>query len=284
MSGVKCYMCTSKGSINIDEAAQCVKCNAYFHQSCFLRVKDKDGSLKCCKATRSPNMSSIEKSPSSQPLDREFFKNELSAMRNDIINRIDSLETKFGNRLNTVESKIEEHDTDIIDLTERVNIVEQQSEKFKCDVETSILVEIADRKKRELNVIIYNLEEKQTVQEDISALIDNFRGAPFNADNIHAFRIGGKKTEFVRPLKVKFINKDFAHWLLINSKRGLDTTIKCVPDRTQYQRTQFKDVINELNVRKSKGENNIQLKYVNGTPAIISKKTSVSKNGEKNRA
>lgn len=49
-----------------------------------------------------------------------------------------------------------------------------------------------------------------------------------------------------------------------------------MPDRTAAQKKNFIKVISELNERKNNGENNLQLKFINGNPQI--KERKVSKN------
>lgn len=279
MPNIKCFSCKNKGPItHLEEAAKCENCNAYYHGSCFQRAKE--GSFKCCNK-RSSSISSDNNVTANQPLDRDFLKNELQAMRNDIIHRIDSLETKLESRLSTVEKQSEKHDNDILDLSGRLDVLELSSGKVKDELENAILAEVADRCQRVSNAIIYNLEEKDSNNDDILALLENFAGAPFKTEDIRAFRIGSKEGGNTRPLKVMFRSKSFAHWLITHSKQGVDVNIKCVPDRTSNQRAQFKKLVEELNQRKSNGEKDIMIKHINGIPTICNKRDS-SKNDRTN--
>lgn len=300
MSGEKCFMCknsATKGPIaNLADAAQCT-CGSYYHQSCYQRqTKSSAGLLKCCLEKQAALQAA-------QPLDRAFLIKELQALRGNLQTdisknsdelgaRIDLLGSKLEKRIGKIEdivnvhdkkiqdneNNVKKHDTDIADLEEKFLCLEQNIGKWKQDSEDFISAEVYDRCRRDRNVIVYNIAEHALPADDIKVLLQNYPTAPFNENDVRSTRLGEKKENLVRPLKLVFNNKDFAHWLFANSKNGIDKNIKCVPDRTALQRKKFSEIIKELNTRKENGEKNLQLKFVNGTPQITLKKNSLPKN------
>lgn len=292
-----CKNSATKGSIaNLADAAQCT-CGSYYHQSCYQRqTKSSAGLLKCCLEKQAALQAA-------QPLDRAFLIKELQALRGNLQTdisknsdelgaRIDLLGSKLEKRIGKIEdivnvhdkkiqdneNNVKKHDTDIADLEEKFLCLEQNIGKWKQDSEDFISAEVYDRCRRDRNVIVYNIAEHALPADDIKVLLQNYPTAPFNENDVRSTRLGEKKENLVRPLKLVFNNKDFAHWLFANSKNGIDKNIKCVPDRTVLQRKNFSEIIKELNTRKENGEKNLQLKFVNGTPQITLKKNSLPKN------
>lgn len=300
MDHLKCFTCRNsagKGTLNIEDAAQCESCDTYYHLSCHKRAMQSRGPLKCC----------LEKEANA-PISRGFLLGEFKSLREDmnkhhseIVTRMDSMEVKLETRLENVEiqltahesqlknhqSLLDTHGREITDVGEQIHLFKTEGDHWKSHVEESILSEVADRIRREANVFVYNLpQENNGDMSNIALLLQNFSTAPFSASDVKAaVRIKTKVPNKISPLKVTLSNKEFARWLFVHSKKGADPSVKCVPDRTATQKSNFSKVIAELNERKDRGESNIKLKYINGNPQIVEEKGSKNsrKTGQKDK-
>ena len=325
MAEEKCFSCrnsATKGPIvNLEDAPTCEDCGAFYHPSCYVRAIEEKKSAgkvpKCCVLGFSfPNT-----------LDKATFSREIKALRtfiddnhNTMIDKMQNLESKFDKKLVEIENKlvvqdsmlvehekkINDHDNQLLSVDEKLHSLEnkcdswqqdtedimlQKNDQWKREAAENILQEVAERKRRETNVIVYNLSGKENMT-DVQLLMSNFPEAPFQASDIYARRIKPKNIKnsasasssnagsntAVYPLKVFFQKQDYAHWLLLHSKQGTDHNVKCVQDRTYLQRETFSRVFTELNDRKSKGEKNLQIKFVNGIPQI-----KIIKENQKNK-
>ncbi|KAF5283665.1 hypothetical protein FQR65_LT13789 [Abscondita terminalis] len=84
----------------------------------------------------------------------------------------------------------------------------------------------------------------------------------------------GKVSSKRRPIKVCFADKDSAI-IVLKAVRTMGTgNIKFSSDRTQSQRDYLKSLYEELHRRKSEGETNLLIKYVNGNPFVLNKGTN----------
>lgn len=93
-----------------------------------------------------------------------------------------------------------------------------------------------------------------------------------NIEPIRFFRLGNPSTR-ARPLKITLTNtENVFNVLRAQSKiRSLDEfkELHFSSDRTMKQREQMSTLRQELETRRSNGENNIIIKYIKGNPVII---------------
>ena len=322
MAEEKCFSCrnsATKGPIsNLDDARSCPDCGAFYHPSCYDRAvveRQKGGKTpKCCELGFFVT----------QPLDKATFTREMQALRSEmdgnhksILEKFQTLENKVENKLKKVNKKIEdvdkrvdacdkkidEHENRLLDVDEKVHLLEQNSESWQKDAEViilqnneklkrettaKILSEVAERQRRENHVIVYNLAG--TEKNDIKLLLSNFPDAPFKESDVYVRRLKSKKqavnnavnkdttVQVIEPLKVFFQKREYADWLLLHSKQGSNPTVKCVHDRTPLQRDEFNSIFDEFNKRKNDGETDLQIKFIGGIPQIRKNKLKNSKN------
>lgn len=143
-----------------------------------------------------------------------------------------------------------------------------------------IIYECQERITKQKNIIIFNLPEsssksssdrleydKNEVSKIINKIVDNC------CQPIKIFRIGKYNPQKPRPLKVCFENADIALQILRNKNN--QSEFKIYSDQTYKQRKHLSQLKEELLTRQEEGEQNLVIKYVKGTPKII---TQQSKN------
>lgn len=153
-----------------------------------------------------------------------------------------------------------------------INIPAPQNNLDICEA----ISEINERSERAKNIILCNIPEsieqtaankliddKNTVTAVISAL-DNTA----SHDMLRVYRIGKLNDGKARSLKIEFTNPTSSRTLL--SKRHLlKNNTRMYPDATLFQQKHLKNLREELENRKSNGENDITIKYINGNPKIV---------------
>ena len=100
-------------------------------------------------------------------------------------------------------------------------------------------------------------------------------------NDLKLMRLGKYDPQKVRPIKVIFPTKEEALKILKQkNKLSKDNEVYIKSDQTTEQRKYLKSVIQELEDRKVKGEINLKIKYILGTPKIVKipSSTSTSKN------
>lgn len=147
-----------------------------------------------------------------------------------------------------------------------------------------IIQEVVERDRRRNNVIVYGVTESKSNSKDERTSTDmsevrqifNYIGAtvPDNMKTVRLGRFDPTKAISKRPLKISFSIPDVVPNLLKKSKLLKDCVehpgVFVSSDRTPFQQKLFNAVKAELIDRKSRGEDNIRLKYVNGIPKIVS--------------
>lgn len=139
-----------------------------------------------------------------------------------------------------------------------------------------VIEELNERKFRETNVIVFNIEESTAKNTDerinhdkakIKAIIDPI----LPSAEFKAIRIGNRKTveRYPRPVKVIFNTSSDATVILKNKFRLAPNNVKIKADLTVLQREKLKATYAELASRKAAGEENLIVKIVNGTPKIV---------------
>lgn len=144
-----------------------------------------------------------------------------------------------------------------LDICEAISEINERSERAKniiiCNIPESIETTAANKL----------IDDKNKVSVLISALEDTA-----SQDMLRVYRIGKPRDEKPRSLKVEFNNPTTSRTLL--SKRHLlKNNTRMYPDATLFQQNHLKNLREELEKRKTNGENDITIKYVNGNPKIV---------------
>lgn len=161
-----------------------------------------------------------------------------------------------------------------------------KSKQNHCTSMEHILSELAERKKRSANVILFGIGEcsRQTgdaardkevrVEHDKSQVHQALAEIREVESPVAVIRLGKPRQDSTpRPLKVIFPNKKAATNVLKNNKK-LPSSVSAKNDLTPYQRDYLKSLREELNRRTENGEADLTIKYINNTPKIISTKKS----------
>ena len=129
--------------------------------------------------------------------------------------------------------------------------------------------EFQERQYRAGNLMIFNLEDHGNDMEDVKHVFSNIMKIPVQPKS--ATRIGKPNKNGFRPLKVSLHGKDDVQVVIRNSGRLKGQKIFVNPDLTKSQRDIEVSVRNDYRQRVSNGKNNIQIKYHQGVPRIVSK-------------
>lgn len=139
------------------------------------------------------------------------------------------------------------------------------------------LAEMEDRKLRSKNVIMFNVPESSgnSHPEIMSEDLNKVKSILHNVSNVDTsqiklYRLGKKDTNKTRPIKIELPDKYQARTVLQN--KGIpyeNVIIKTKNDLTMLQRQEVQNLWKELEDRKSKGENNLIIKYINNRPKIL---------------
>nr|CAI5837795.1 unnamed protein product [Callosobruchus analis] len=148
-----------------------------------------------------------------------------------------------------------------------------------------IVEEVNKRNLRKSNVIIFGLDEVNQEEppenrsaRDGVAVSKVFRAidSEFDVPNIKPIRLGSFRPGSNRPVKIVLRNEDEVRRIISKAKTlrshkdFKNKKIYLSYDRTPRQVEYYKQLKQELEVRKQAGEMNLKIKYVNGIPKIVS--------------
>lgn len=174
-------------------------------------------------------------------------------------------------------------------LLRKISVLEDEIKSLKDEVKLlksnsgsvlnaeSLYNEIHERSRKSKNVLIHNLQEcnhsdhKKRIAHDVEKAAEIINLLEVNtAADMKVYRLGrpGNKP---RPLKVTLCSEENVLTCLRN-KRKIATShpnIRISADLTVMQRDHIKQLHKELDDRKSKGETNISIRYINGIPRIM---------------
>jgi len=220
---------------------------------------------------------------------RESDNEKLITMEEKIVTRLDTLESKFSGvtkqlmecSLAELSNQIDEHISNVESQIQRLTIsqtgiemdVNSASETPQTPLvgNTSLISaasgiadELADRERRKNNLIIYNLVEKSDREADKKAFTDLCQAVfsgQFTVTKV--FRLGKRtdNNDRPRPLLVVFHDESDKNVLLASSPKlrhhDLYKNVYLSPDRTKFERVNYKKLVEELKLRRSNGENNL---------------------------
>lgn len=166
------------------------------------------------------------------------------------------------------------------------NASNSANNSFNFNME-EVIQEINDRNDRKCNLIIYGLPEASNLnngdngsQNSLTAQVEDitrFLAPAIDSSNfvdgpIRLGRYDPSKPN-PRPIKVKLSSEKVLISVLRNAKnlRGSRLGhVKISNDRTPKQMEYYRKLKAVLDDRKTKGENNIEIKYIRGVPKIVS--------------
>ena len=140
-----------------------------------------------------------------------------------------------------------------------------------------VLQEMDERRNKEKNIVIFNLDESDSNEEDLSKtvkIIKYLNAESVEINNINVQRLGKTKIDNkCRPLKVMLNSSKDVYEILKNCKKLKNYPVKSNiivnRDLTMYQRNVNYNIRKDFKSRKENGESNIILVYRKGFPKII---------------
>lgn len=191
----------------------------------------------------------------------------------DIESKLDIISKLFDDFLN--ENKLLK--TKIENLESKISTLEAKPASIIDSTPEDIFSEILDRQARSRNLIFFNVPElpSDSNSNDMQSILEVFRHIDSDVIPVNLLRLG-KVSNQCRPIRITLPNQHDVFNLLKNKRKLRQSenfkNVSFSTDRTLLQRKHLKSILNELNSRKSAGETDLFIKYVNNVP-------TVSKNG-----
>uniref|UniRef100_A0A2S2P704 Uncharacterized protein n=1 Tax=Schizaphis graminum TaxID=13262 RepID=A0A2S2P704_SCHGA len=233
-------------------------------------------------------MSDIE---SSDKLDKIIKSiNEIKVTQNKLIASVNSfredkklLDKKFADidgKLDNITRQFDVILANNVSLNTKINQLESKVSQLEagCSNSSSLnqeqtLAEISDRHSRSRNIILFNIPESATQSnlDDKNTISSIFQQIGVLVEPINCLRLG-KLSNNCRPLRATLPNQHDVFDVLKNKRKLSDLAnfknISISSDKTLLQRKHLKNLFDELNSRKTAGETNLFIKYINGLPVI----------------
>lgn len=245
--------------------------------------KEMMGLLKEFGKTQTENINSIKtdiKSINEQLIDMKTKTDLLLAEHKNFKSEIQTLTNAVTE--NQEKIKCIENDVQALQQTTLAHLPSERSTPIPNNL-TYIMTEVQERLERAKNIIIAGIPEPHSEKmedrrendrcEVMKVMSDIYPPTPQPERLIRLGKYDAKKT---RPLKVCFSTPDIAKTLLKNKSNCKTNNIKLYFDQTPNQKQEIANLREELRQRKEKGENDLIIKYIKGTPKIIKQET---KNG-----
>lgn len=199
---------------------------------------------------------------------------------NDIMDKLLQIESKYTDLMEKYETQIKinaELRLEIADVRRRFSV---DSGAGPVSLSGDVFAELHDRDRRRNNFIIFgqpdtNTEpnannDKATAMDIITNTIHNNQIEP-NA--IRVFRLGKFMMGKSRPIKVVCGSPGIASKVLSNAKclknKANLSHLSLSSDKTPMQLKEYREVKQCLDDRIAAGETNLRIKYINGSPRVI---------------
>lgn len=288
-----CPVCV-KVVLNTDDGIGCDgPCDRWFHRECVSMNKTEyqriSGNTKLkwyCTRTDCVDTSN-------QPL--AVLTHQMTsvlAKLDNLLGKINKIE-EISRDVTDIKNEVATIRTGLIDLEPRVDRVEDRLSSLEKqitssspkDLETTI-AELNERNRRSRNIMIYNLDESTAgdinskKKHDLDLAINLFSPLLPNLSisGVKTFRVGNKKPDHPRPLKVVLNSQSDVITILRNFPDLAPptdprfTSVKLSRDRTPQETTHLRDLNTELKDRTSRGERDLTIKFINNTPQIVKSK------------
>lgn len=261
-----CFACKGKKGtarliVNTDSAIFCEKCNWSFHPGCFnTRLRKTSGAPqpnKCCSFF----------TQSVLKINSTFVK--ITEMSSTLLELKDTIGDMHGLRVSDELQSLRQE-------------VDDQRNRGIADA----VAEMALRKSKELNLIIYNLPDNDKKDEDQDLIKKFLDPIPeLSVAGLKITRIGQYVNNKARPTRITVQKVSEAKTMLKNRNLLLeklssllnlsstDPKLGLTTDKTNLQRDLLKKSIEDLRARKEKGEEDLQIRFFNGNPTIVKNKT-----------
>lgn len=202
--------------------------------------------------------------------------------------RLDDQEKVISDHTNSitiVESRLSKIEADL-DAIKNTPVVSSNMQAASAAAQGSLTIdglseELCERVKRSRNVIVFGVDEPRADSAATRKLEDeNYVTALFNTLEVHpvilrVFRLGRRKEAGgKRPMKVVCQSEEAVHNIIKNVRKLKNkrefVNVSVSYDRTPRQLAQYRVLKEEVKNRLDSGEKNLRIRYVSGTPKIVS--------------
>ncbi|CAL1672567.1 unnamed protein product [Lasius platythorax] len=237
----------------------CSRCGTASHPGCISRAGHpvRDGKFSdCITATAS----------TSDALSQTLLDSIYSIIRSEFAVFKKEL-------LDTLRADFDKINGDIQRLSSRIDKLENSELRLGgVSSEEEVLEEIAERERRSTNLIFFNLKETDASTDSNITDLDLVKDilevmGPRDVPNVKISRLGAKRRDSPRPLRVSFPSKHEA-LAFLRDKKKYSGPVKIYLDRTPKQRRHLSELQAKLKVVRDAGENKI-IRYFNGVPRIV---------------
>lgn len=275
-----------KSVLDSDEGVCCDDaCERWFHREClkmpkaeYQRISSDNNYKWVCTRTDC-------KKASTDPINGKL---------DAILAKLSSLATKveLAEGLKSIKKDLDKVTTKINELEPRLSKVETEvttlRDKHTADdgrLLEDFVSEYKDRNRRSKNIIIYNMPELDRTSSSTNSkahdsnLVHDFlvhMKSPIPITEVRHFRLGKNPHENKsRPLVVCMPSDGAAIHIFKNFDKdnvpGNMQGVSLSHDRTPRERKYLEDLRSSLEDRKKSGERDLTIRFVNGTPTIVSK-------------
>lgn len=140
--------------------------------------------------------------------------------------------------------------------------------------EYDVIAEMFDRQNRAKNILVFNLTDYGNHVSDVNIIQSMMSTMGLDIIPIKVKRLGGRSSDNLsRPIKAVLPEHTDVFLVLKNKKKLHDhpiyNSLRISPDKTIKQREHYKELLEEVNEKKSKGERDIFIRYVRGNAVIV---------------
>lgn len=233
-------------------------------------------------------MTLLSSSINSQAESATKITNDIATIKEQILD----IKTGMGlteKKIENIESEQKEIKTEMQTLKNSTQAVDGKIASLESDLlklkmssnETGVLyndllAELSEQNLRKKNILMAGIQEPQSTSPkerhdfDRQVVIKNLTQILENCpEPIKLMRVGKYKQNENRPIKICFASEETVKSIMRKRNDMKLDTVKIFSDQTPYQKTQYKNLRDELNRRVANGEDNLRIKYIKGAPRIV---------------
>lgn len=258
------------------DSVTCVGCGTHFHPNCSSKAGaiGPDGVILCCGQAQP----TAEADLLYGRLQR-LFQEQFDGFKRDIEERYLSQILDLKREMKVMSAKLANQEKQISVLQQTVAGLESATRPSEgaSAVYTAeeFYSELDDRKTRAKNVMFYGVSVTGPAREDNKLVQDIVSKVFPEIKVVRATRVGGSRDDGLLSIKVSLRDSEDALKILRGKSRFEPVRVKA--DLTLKQREHLSRLRQELESRKSRGEQDITIRYIRGNPKIV----SLSKNHRK---
>lgn len=274
MSNLSFSCCNRNSKSKNEYAIKCTQCQLWNHRSCcgltIIQLKELGKNHKwICDKCQLPESDEEDELNNTimGPSDSSSTKQNIKSSNDDIMRKLIDMEKNYNKLWSALNKQVEEN-------TKLRNEIE--SIKKQINNEADIYAEMSERVEKASNILIFGAAESTSMETKVRIEFDNsvvnqlFEKMDLQCVTpIHIHRIGVKKPNSHRPIRVKLSNSSVATKVLQNKKKLSETDPKIKADQTLKQRESFKTALSTLNAKPQPSD--WIIKYIRGNPTVVKK-------------